>query len=227
MIACLAEKEVYLSTGLIGRLISVVDNGHPAFPLLPEVIIRDEAGHKMGDVDAAGDAGGEEGAAGGGGVEGVFGDLILINEAIRAHGDPLDGGMALSYLNAQVLCSTLVIALGRQEQAHEGDGELFSKGDLFMQISVAVADGVHEDVAYRLRFAVGDDSLAQAAGGVGDEEARLAVDALEGHIMAEAGGDGAAAGDETLELGVGEVEETGLDEFKIVVGANIRREMAG
>lgn len=218
---------MYLSTGLIGRLTSVVDNGHPAFPLLPEVIIRDEAGHKMGDVDAAGDAGGEEGAAGGGGVEGVLGDPVFIDEAIRAHGDPLDGGMALSDLNAQVFSGAFVITLGREEQAHEGDGQLFSEGDLFIQIAVAVADGVHEDVAYRLLFAVGDDSLAQAAGGIGDEEARLAVDALEGHIMAEAGGNGAAAGDEMLELGVGEVEETGLDELEIFMRSDVRRETAG
>ena len=181
----------------------------------------------MGDIDAAGDAGGEEGAAGRRGMEGVLGDLVLIDEAIRADCDPLDGGKVLANLNAQVFSGALVIALGRQEQAHEGDGELFTEGDLFIEVAVAVADGIHEDVAYRLLFAVGDDDLAQAAGGIGDEQARVAVDALEGYIMAEAGGDGSAAGNETLEVGVGEIEETGPDDFDVLVGTDVRRETIG
>ncbi len=170
-----------------GLGVAVGDDGGLGLVLVPEGWVFDELADEVGDVGAGGGAALDDGGGGGGG-EGVGGGGG-VDEGVGADDAILNVGVVGADLVAEVGGGGLVVAVWgegvaecEQEGAVEGCAGLAEGG-------VGDADGVHEDElgggGWMMGLdGVGDDGVAEAAGGVGAELAGLGEEAFEGEGVA-------------------------------------------
>lgn len=150
----------------------------------------------MGDVDAAGLTGVEDGAARWGEVKLVGSDVRFVGQAVRSHHDPFDGGVLRPKGGAQVVGGVFVVGMGRKEGAQQADDAFLPQRDRLVEIAIAVAGGVHEDEFDRRARRVpllALRRLAQPARGIPNQPSWIAKEPGKVQRVAQATGDGVAA----------------------------------
>ncbi|CUI56178.1 Uncharacterised protein [Achromobacter sp. 2789STDY5608621] len=147
----------------------------------------------------------------------VGADGIAIAQAVGTHHRPLHGRVALADGGAQVVRGLLVVGMRRHQRAHQADHAALGQRQRLAQVAVAVAGGVHQHEADRLRRPVGRDGAAQAAHGVGHQAARRAVDALERRGVAQARRHRRAVCRMARQIGVIQVQHAGLNQGQAAV----------
>lgn len=79
----------------------VVDHRHLPLPPFPYFVARDQVGHEVHHIDAAGLARVVACAAGGRRVYFIVGDTLLVDQSVRPDSDPLDCAVVLADVDEQ------------------------------------------------------------------------------------------------------------------------------